>query len=67
MGGGCRDDCVSEHECKKFGGVKVKDDCFICGKKEKFFKNKCIPDCGLFEIFKDGRCICQDGYIKLGH
>ena len=67
VGGGCKQDCVSDGECTKFGGIKVGEDCFICGKKEKFEKNKCIPNCGLFEVFQNGKCVCKDGFIKLGY
>ena len=48
VGSGCKSPrCLTELECKKYGGIKLRNtrDCLLCGRNEKIKGDKCVPDC----------------------
>lgn len=46
IGYGCPRDCVTVEECKDKNGIIRKDICIICSIYEKFWGEKCVPNCG---------------------
>jgi hypothetical protein len=66
VGSRCKEDCVSTEECKKWKGIIKDDICFMCGRYEKIYGDICVPDCKENEVFIDGKCECEDGYIRFG-
>ena len=61
----CKNDCTSEKECKKKNGKVIDEICFLCGVYEKYENKQCIPNCQANEVFENGKCVCEEGFIKL--